>query len=215
MKIPKVNTLIFDLDGVIADTDKGRYIILRDVLQTYGIDIEKKNDVHDLAGISTLKFLKMNYPELSDFHDEIVAKRHKLYLSDLDKYCIPYTSSADVIKNLNLKYTLHIATTNDTDIANTLLTHLKIRQYFKNVFGRNITEDQIDNIKNYKSTLVELGINANECIVIEDSEIGIHAAKKEDIFCIGFNPELKNTIFNIADLTVKSFLELEEILMSN
>jgi beta-phosphoglucomutase-like phosphatase (HAD superfamily) len=213
MKMPKVKILIFDLDGVIADTDTGRFILLKDILSEYGIDIEMKNNVHDLSGISTLKFLKQFYPEISSFHDAIVSKRHQQYLADLQKYCIPFPDSLDVIRNLSSRYTLYIATTNDPAIAEKLLVHLRVRQYFKEIFGRNITEYQTDNIKSYKTTLSLLNISSSDCMVIEDSRIGIEAAKKEHIFCIGFNPGEDPSLNEIADVSVKNYAELERLLL--
>lgn len=212
MIIPKVNNIIFDFDGVIADTDKGRFILLKDILQSYGVNIEDKNKINDLEGISTLKFLKLFYPEISEFHKEIIDKRHNLYLTNLDKYCIPFPDAVRVISNLSSKYNLHLATTNTIEIANKLLHHLTVDKYFDNVFGRNITENK-EYTKSYKQTLLELNINSNECIVIEDSQIGINAAKNENIFCIGYNSNSNKLIDKIADISVINFNDIEKILM--
>ncbi len=56
-------------------------------------------------------------------------------------------------------------------------------------------------------------IPKNKCIVIEDSDNGILAANRANIYCIGFRSEfsemqsLKN-----ADMVISDFTELKEIL---
>ena len=214
MTVPEVKTIIFDLDGVLADTDTGRFSVLGEILMDYGIDFHNEQVVENLAGISTLKFLQVHYPKLAEFHAEIVAERQKRFLSNLNKYCIPFPGSQEVVRNLSSYYSLYVATTNETAIAVKLLKHLGIHQYFKDVFGRNITEVQTDSLKNYKATLLELNISARDCIVIEDSIVGIRAAKKEDIFCIAFNPGGDKMVDELADASVKNFLELRRLLMN-
>lgn len=214
MTTPEVNTLIFDLDGVLADTDTGRFIVLSDILMNYGIDFDNEQDVENLTGISTLKFLQVQYPELSEFHAEIVAVRQKRFLSNLKRYCIPFPGSYHVIRSLSSYYSLYVATTNETAIAVKLLKHLGIHQYFKDVFGRNITEVQTDSLKNYKATLSKMNISARDCIVVEDSFVGIRAAKKEDIFCVAFNPTGDKMVEELADVSVKNFIELRRLLMN-
>lgn len=212
MKIPKVKNIIFDLDGVLADTDKGRYILLRDILLEYKINIEEIAVLKDLEGISTLKFLKNKFKNISEYHANIIAKRQKIFLSNLDKYCIPFPNIQKVIKKLNLKYILHIATTNDKEIAKILLTHLQIIDYFQNILGREITERKTEKIKDYNQVLKKLYLKSNECIVIEDSQVGVLAAKKENIFCIAFNHFSNPIILKSADIVVKNYNELENIL---
>lgn len=214
MIIPYVKNIIFDLDGVIADTDKGRFLLLKELLYEYDIEIERKNKLHDLEGISTLKFLSVYYPEISDFHSEIIRKRHEIYLSNLDKYCIPFPHAKKVISKLYLKYNLYLATTNDVEIARIIIKHIGVSEYFLNILGRDFTERKPENIKDYRLILNKLKLKSNKCIVIEDSQIGILAAKKEHIFCIAFNYNKNPEILNISDFSVTNYKEIEELLIN-
>ncbi len=210
-KIPKINNLIFDLDGVLADTDKARYQILKQVLAEYDIDLEKIATVKDLEGISTKKFLERFLTDLKKYHDDIIKKRHDIYLNNLEKFCIPFPNMKETLEYLANKYTLYVATTNSLDIAIKLLEHLGIKHLFKDILGREKTENE-NRLKDYSKVLKELKLDKNNCIVIEDSYVGIKAVKDAGLFCIGFNHYNNPEIDKLADIVVNSYLELKEIL---
>lgn len=58
----------------------------------------------------------------------------------------------------------------------------------------------------FKTVIAELGVSANEVVVVEDSDSGIEAAKAAGVACVGYlNPEIKNQSLIKADILVESF----------
>ena len=203
-----ISCLIFDFDGVIADTDLGRYKILVKLLKKYNNELTISFSKEELIGLSTKSFLKKYFKNMSEKEiDKIIKKRHEIFFSNLKNYCIPYKNMVETISDLSSKYDLAIATTSNLENVKTQLKYLGIIDYFKWIMGREITENS--NLeKTYKpvSTIIEKKIK--ECIVIEDSDFGIQAAKKEGYYCIKFEPALisKNTLENEK---VSSYSELK------
>ena len=185
-----ISCLIFDFDGVIADTNWARFQILKKILIDYDIFLETK-DLQNLIGCSTKSFLKTNFSKLSEKDlNEIINKRHREYLSNLNKYCIPFKDMSKIIQQLYKKYDLAIVTTNTYKNIKIQLQHLKIYNYFKWIIGREYSEDDFQ-MKTYKKIPTIIRKKVKECIVIEDSEVGITSAKKTGYYCIKFNPYKK------------------------
>jgi HAD superfamily hydrolase (TIGR01509 family) len=61
-----------------------------------------------------------------------------------------------------------------------------------------------------------LGVGARECVVIEDSENGVRAAKAAGIACVGFdNPGFRRQDLSMADLVIDGFNRLEIQMITN
>lgn len=183
-----ITCLIFDFDGVIADTDLARYYILKDILEEYGIDFEEQFSMKDLIGLSTESFLKKNFETLSaEQVDEIVNKKHQLHFNHLDKYVIPFPHADETLRYFHNRFELAMVSANPQKNLEILLNHLDIKHFFKWIMGREVCEN--NNLeKTYYPVASKIQRDVSECIVIEDSEYGVNAARKAGYYCIRFDP---------------------------
>lgn len=203
-----INCLIFDFDGVIADTDKARFQILCNILEGYGVNLETKL-FEKLIGYSTESFLKNNFSKLSEIDiSEIIRKRHIEYFSDLAKYCIPFENMIEVINELSAIFKLAIVTTHTTENVKKQLRHLDIERCFEWVIGREFSEDE--NLKKtYKQIPSLIQFSPSTCIVIEDSKVGVQAAKETGFYCIRFNSNQQIFKREKADDIASNYRELK------
>ncbi|MGM0530094.1 MAG: HAD family hydrolase [Bacteroidota bacterium] len=203
-----ISCLIFDFDGVIADTDLARYYILSDILKEYGIDFSSHFSMEDLIGLSTEAFLKKNFTELgSNQIDGIVQKKHQLHFTNLEQYVIPFPDIKETLKYFHNRFDLVMVSANPYKNLEILLNHLGIEKYFKWIFGREVCEN--NNLeKTYFPIAAKIQKQVSECIVIEDSEYGVNAARKAGYYCIRFDP---NTRFDpgLENDKAKNHLELK------
>lgn len=204
--------LIFDFDGVIADTDYGRYKLLKIILAKY--DIKLKHSIEDIKGISTKKFLKDNFAFLSKpIMQDIISERRNLFFNNLDKYCFVYPGAVETIIDLKkLGYDLYLATSNDEEMIAKLLDYSGLKKIFIRVVPREQSEDYLSGKKNYNQVLAILKKKANDCIVIEDSPAGVIAAKNASIFCIAFNHDNNSIVTEKADIIIKNYSEFRKLL---
>lgn len=210
----KISCIIFDFDGVIADTDLGRFKVLKEILKDYNSELSNSIFKKDLIGLSTKGFLTKYSSELSLTEiNEIVTKRHKLFFSNLSRYCIPFENMTESIKYFNSKFDLAIVTTNDVVNVKILLEHLEILNYFSWIIGREKTENK-DLEKTYNKIHKLLKKEVSECVVIEDSDFGVNAAKKEGFYCIRFDP---NNLFQKGNENEKvmNYNELKQLIDKN
>jgi beta-phosphoglucomutase-like phosphatase (HAD superfamily) len=183
-----LNCLIFDFDGVIADTDLSRFKLLQKLLKPYGIDLSKKYELSDIIGISTKAFLSKKINSLNENQiEDIIKKRHNLYLNNLNDYCIPFDGMKELIKLYSRSYELVIVTTNSLETVSPQLKYLDIIDCFKWIIGNEICEDK-NLVKTYKPIKNIINKLISSCIVIEDSDVGVKAAREEGYYCIRFDP---------------------------
>ena len=210
----KISCLIFDFDGVIANTDLGRFKALKQILQNYDSNLSETLSLSGLIGLSTKSYLRHYTNILTDSQiTEIVKQRHELFFSNLSSYCIPYENMKETIEFFQSHFDLAIVTTNNKKNAVILLEHLGIRKFFKWIIGREKSEN--DNlIKSYSLIPSIINKKVHECIVIEDSNIGVDAAKEEGFFCIRFDPE-NNFPKGNEDIKVMNYRELKDKITEN
>lgn len=214
MQNNNISCIIFDFDGVIANTDLGRYNILKKILNDFDESDFVPFNHKDLIGLSTKGFLNKISKKLTDSQiADIIKKRHEIFFSNLNEFCIPYEKMQDTIKDLCTKFDLAITTTNDVDNVKVQLDYLGILHCFKWIIGRDFTENS--NLeKTYHKIPQILQRMVSECIVVEDSDFGVNAAKKEGFYCIRFDPD---NLFSkgLEDERVFNYNEIREVINKN
>lgn len=205
--------IIFDFDGVIAETEHGRYELLATLLTNHGVNLKENYAVQDIAGIPTDIFLKTNFPALTNEKIvEIVKERRNLFFKDLGKYCSVYPGASETIKDLKKQgYSVILATTNDSVVGEKLLEFIGIENEFTHKLYRNDIQNIETQKKDYSMLVKKLGVRPNNSVIIEDSYIGISSAKSNSFFCIAFNRYGDKSIENLADITISDFRELRSV----
>ncbi|MFW5804451.1 MAG: HAD family hydrolase [bacterium] len=179
--------LIFDFDGVIANTDQSRFKNLSEILQRYNIHLPP-DYFNKLVGLTTVAFLKKYFPFLPEEQVKNISKeRQENYYSNLAKYCIPFEGMKNTIDELSNHFKIVMVTSNAREKVITQLKHLNVYQYFDWIIGREDTENNKLE-KSYLKVPSIIDKDPEKCIVIEDSEIGVQAAKEADFYCIKFVP---------------------------
>ncbi len=216
-ELVKVEYTIFDFDGVLADTETGRFKQLNHILsEKKGIDLNKQSSINQLIGLSTIAFFRKYFPQFTE--QEIVELsyiRQIDYINNLEKYCIPYPMVKETLRILKKKkLTLILATANETSVAHILLKHIGVDELFSQVIGREIMEDSNGN-KQYTYLRDKLLLPIDKSVVIEDSYIGVNAAKNADFYTIAINRYNDDKVMNKADVCVNDYNQLLKLFDNN
>jgi len=219
-----IKHIVFDFDGVIAETDTARFEVLSNILKQFGIDFKNEYKLLDLVGTPTDIFLKQNFKFLSNKDIEsIVKRRRQTYLNNLEKYCRAYSGAINTIWDLRTKgYKIHLATTNDMLVVEKLLSHLKLFNSFDSIFYREKIVNSHTHKKDYKLFLTESCIDPAMVVVVEDSDpamvvvvedsmVGVKAAKDANLSCIAFDRFDNIALKKHADLTLRSYVEFRAL----
>jgi len=207
--IRHINAILFDFDGVIGDTENGRYEAYCDIFGEYGYDLRSRCQMPDLIGFTGDGFMKKYFPEIPASEViEMVRKRQKHYMDNLDVFCKPFPGAQQTVKDLKrMGYFLALTTANATAVAMQLLQTVGLSDYFDAVCGREICEDVASKVKDYSRVPAYINKTVEECVVVEDSPVGVTGAKRGGFYCIAFE-HYEDAAFRQADLIVKDFNEL-------
>ncbi len=211
--IKQITTILFDFDGVIADTENGRYEAYCDIFEEYGYDLQSRCVMTDLVGFTGDGFMSKFFPEIPPEQvKEMVRKRQKYYMDHLDRFCKPFPGARQTIADLKQRgYYLALTTANATAVAEQLLEVVGALEYFDAVCGREICENPVTKVKDYSRVPAQINKTVGECVVIEDSPVGVAGAKRGGFCCIAFEHFENPVITNQSDAIVHDFNELREL----
>ncbi|HOK79940.1 MAG TPA: HAD family phosphatase [bacterium] len=203
-----IKAVIFDLDGVIFDSEILHQIAWEQIFDGYGIKLEQK-DYASGIGISDKDFLEKlkkdkKIPENISADTLIAEKRKKLLqLSKNGAKLMP--GAAEFINVMSKDYVLAVASNSDINFIKNLLESSKLMTYFAVVLGYQDISNPKPAPDIYLKCAEKLRLLPEECAVIEDSPTGIRAAKNAGMTCIAITSLLPETMLSEADFIVKSF----------
>src|SRR3990167_6439643 len=176
-----IKAVIFDMDGVIADTQTIHNETNAEILQSYGIPLSSK-DMSKFAGIpnkNTFADLFKKYNVNADV-DKAVSKKWGL---TKEKNAIP--GVLDFIQELdNNKFKIAIASSSTADFIDHVLLSLKIKEFFTVIVNGNEVKKGKPNPDIFLKAAEKLKVKPSNCLVFEDAPAGIQAAKNAGMKCI-------------------------------
>jgi phosphoglycolate phosphatase len=214
-----ISNILFDLDGTLTDSKAGIIKSAQYALESFGIEIENTDDLTQFIGPP----LRQMFKELYNFNDtdveKAVEKFRERYFS-IGVYENEMYKGIDVLlgKLKDRSKTLFVATSKVTTLANTVLSHFKIYNYFSFVSGAEMNGDRSEKTEVIKYALEQKNItDLSGCIMIGDRKHDILGAKTFGMKSVGVLygyggfEELSEAG---ADYIVKDVNELSELLLS-
>lgn len=214
----KVDAVIFDMDGVLIDSERLSFKCFQEVLKDYDYEMDEKiylkfigRNIDGIRGV-----LKKEYGEDFPF-EEIYKKKSKMALEFTNKNGVKV--KPDVHKLLdylnNKKYKIAVATSTRRERALELLEEAGVKDKVNCVVCGDQVEHSKPNPEIFLKAANGLEVKPENCMVIEDSDAGItaaHAAKMVGIHVPDMKEledETKKLAFKICKnlIDVKGFLE--------
>ncbi|RAK00343.1 beta-phosphoglucomutase [Larkinella arboricola] len=205
-----IKALLFDLDGVIVDTAIFHYQAWRRMANSLGFDISEEFN-EQLKGVSRTESLDIILAHggltLSDeTKAELAARKNEWYL-ELVSQMTPANMLPGVtdffaqVKAAGLKSALGSVSKN----ARLILERIGMLDDFDAIIdGTKISRGKPDPEVFLKGA-AELGVQPDECVVIEDAVAGIEAAKRGGMLAVGIG---EPTVLTRADLVAGSLAAL-------
>ena len=211
--------IIFDMDGVILDSEPIHYQVERNILKGYEVDFEFSEHT-TFVGQTTLdlwqalcsKYHLPVKPELlakMDNHDYI----HQLKHGDAQ----PIEGVLDLINQLHQQgFDMAVASSAIHENINIVLDKFDIRKYFVgHVSGQDVPKTKPNPDIFYKAAEL-LDQPPSNCIVIEDAKHGVHAAKAAGMACVAFrNLNSGNQDLSDADVVIQDMAQLNRELIDS
>jgi HAD superfamily hydrolase (TIGR01509 family) len=208
-QILKIKAVVFDRDGVIINTDGVMIDSVRKAFKNLGLQFPER-DISQLIGRGPDVYKNRHFKGKNFNYDEFRKIQRELFYQNLDQAEF-FQDTLDLIKSLH-KRLIPIAITTSASREGTLLILGKCG--INHEIDVLITKEDCKNLKPhpepYILTSEKLGIEPELCLVIEDTALGVEAAKKAGMKCIAVPNEYTNDQdFSMADAIVQSAREIE------
>ena len=209
-----MKAFIFDLDGVIVFTDKFHYQAWKKMADRMGIYFDEtiNNRLRGVSRAESLEIILEKYegePLSAEKKAELMEEKNNTY-----RELLKTMTAADVtdqvratLKKLHeAGFKLSIGSSSKN--AKFILEKVELKDAFDAISdGNNITKSKPDP-EVFLKAAEYLGLPPKACMVVEDAEAGIEAAKKGGMYAAGIGEAAKSIN---ADESLKTFSELVDI----
>lgn len=211
MNDKKYKAALFDLDGVIVDTAKYHYLAWKRLANELGFDFTEK-DNERLKGVSRMRSLEillevggLNFNEEEKL--KLAEKKNNWYVEYITKMdeseILPGAKECLIkLREKGIKTSLCSASKN----AQLILNNLKIKDLFDAIVDGTKTSKAKPDPEVFLLGAKELLVSPEDCVVFEDAEAGIEAAKSAKMFAVGIGDE---KILSKADIVIKGLYEFD------
>ena len=165
-----IKAIIFDFDGVIADTYELNLKICRNQGRP-DLSEEEFKDHHNgnVFNVPAIEFTK----------DQVREFYKQYYELANSKYIFPIH---DELRKLVKEYSLYVVTSNSEKAVRRYIELGNLKEYFKAVLGMESSKLKTDK---FKMIFSEFGLNKNECIFVTDTSGDVLEAKTVGLKVLG------------------------------
>lgn len=207
-----MKAVIFDMDGVLVDSQPYHFKADIDTMAEYGV-IKDQKFYESFAGTLTadrMRTLKEMFG-LDVPVEEMTIKRENMILDIMGKEDIkPVLGIPEFLRSIKEKeLTTAVASSSDYKLINLILDRLKIAKYFDSVTSGSDVKRGKPSPDVFLLAAERIGIEPAECLVVEDSENGVKAAKAAGMKALGYiNPTSGKQDLSLADFITDDFKKI-------
>lgn len=209
-----IKGIIFDMDGVIIESESIYMESEKDLFKKYGIELNDK-EREKFTGVTLdeiWKKINKKYNIEAKYNLENIIEDHvESFYQGLKENNIQMIEGVENwIKKLSkMNRKMLIASSSFPRIVNYIYQKFDLDHYMEGFIDISSIQNGKPDPEIFIKAAKLLGLDSNQCLVIEDSENGVTAAKKAGMKCVAYNG--RNSSFqnlSKADLIIKEYNDL-------
>lgn len=205
-----IKGVIFDMDGLMIDSEPLNSSSISKVIRMYGkTPIVKENGLIHTVGLKGYD----QWVEIKKTHsitegiDNLRRQRRAIYMEILKKENIQTMSGLRRLVAMLKSKSIKLAVASNTSRKHLVFILKKIRMF--SYFHTVLSADEVKRAKPYpdiyEAVARKLSLKTSECIVLEDSEVGVLSAKRAGAFVIAIPSVFtKHQDFSESDIILSS-----------
>ncbi len=209
-----IEAIIFDMDGTLVDTEPFNTEIERRQFSLNNLKISEEEHQKYLGVASDAMWREITANHQTSLSiDELIEQNHNeslRYFAELEQ--IPVMSGlVELLEKLQVRNPkMAVASSSTPKIIDLILTKTDLKKYFQVIVsaqeaGKSKPEPDV-----FLLAAKKLGVNPENCLVVEDSPNGIKAAKAAGMNCVAYEgPGANPQKLQEADDIIQSYSQLE------
>ncbi len=178
------NAILFDLDGVVIDSNPEITVFWRGIATDYGVTLHESDFIQYIYGcparetLATL-FPKLDFKEIEKVRTRLIAHETKIKYREIPGA----TALLNSLREKNIPTAL--VTSGERWKVQEVFGQLGLARLFTVLVTAEDIQKGKPDPECYRLTVERLGLTPEKCLVFEDALSGVHAAVKAGIHCIG------------------------------
>ena len=205
-----MKAIIFDMDGVIIDSEPLHYEVEMELLEKLGGKMDK--EAHQLfVGTTDYKMwstLKENF-KLKPPVEDIIEMKKDMFISRIDEIELMPNFMSLMLSLYNAGYPLAIASSNNRKVVDRIVEKFDLGVYIKfTISGDDVSKGK-PHPEVFLTAAKKMSLVPKNCLVIEDATNGVKAAKAAGMKCVGLDSiPASGQDLSQADLVINNLAKL-------
>jgi beta-phosphoglucomutase len=210
--IDVITAIVFDFDGVLADSEPLHLRAYQEVLAPFGITLTREDYYtrylgYDDEGVFTKLAAERGMPLDPRQLETFIAEKARVFDAAIGAEEILYPGAAACVTRMAARYPLGIASGALRHEIEAILRIAGLLQHFRFIVGSGDTAQSKPAPDPYRRAAELHGLAPAECAAIEDSQWGIVSAKSAGLACVGITTTYSRSHLTDADRIVESLDE--------
>lgn len=206
----KIKGLIFDLDGVLVDTVPAHFAAWKRMFEDHGYLFGKTEYRELVDGRPRFDGARAVMSRHSDVEVKRAADmKNDYYVDMIERGEFRVFDEAVALVRQSQSRGLKLAAASSSANVRTVLQKADLLEAFSVVIGGDDIERGKPHPDIFLTAAEGLGLDVEECVVIEDSTSGVNAAKAGGFYCVGLVLDAQSESLPAADRIINSLNELD------
>jgi beta-phosphoglucomutase len=199
----KIRAILFDMDGVLVDAKEWHYEALNSALSLFGFNISRFDHLTTFEGLPTRKKLEIlsierNLPEgLHSFINKI-KQQHTEQI--IHTRCKPLFLNEQALSLLKADgYKIAVCSNSIRSTIQLIMRKTGLDPYLDLILSNQDVLNGKPDPEIYQKAISYFGLSPSECLVVEDSEVGIKAALNASAHVLHVAEAKETNITNIRN----------------
>lgn len=205
----KIKSVIFDMDGVLIEAKDWHYGALNKALQLFGMEISRYDHLVTYDGLPTKKKLEMLTQERGlpkGLHTFINDMKQQYTMEIVYAECKPRFYHEYALSRLkNEGYNMAVCSNSVRNTIEVMMQKASLEQYFDFYISNQDVRNGKPDPEMYNKAIGRMGLNPKECMIVEDNENGIKAARAS-----GANVMIVDSVEDVNYENIKKHIALFE-----
>ena len=213
-----ITTIIFDMNGVITDDEDIHELATKKAFEQVSVSITPEIYRKFCLGrpdTTAFKELMTEFQIKGRNIEDLISIKTRFYLELIKDNLKIYPGLVELIHWLHQKYTLALTTSSTFSEMETVMNKLQIGKLFKTIVTAEDVKHGKPDPEPYLLTAQKLGVDCEDCLVIEDSENGVRSAKSAGMKCVAITNTEKPSNLQLADRIIDTYAKITEALVQS